>query len=194
MKSFCGWLLRAATLMVALGVVAVASRTDAADEKEVRAKILKIADALEKNQADIVKSEAQALQKSDAELDIIMEGFKLRSKGGIGVGDKPAVKRDGIEAKVQDLDKAAPTPKEAQADATALARAGYVSAAIAEVIMTKVPSDKKKQAPQWKTFATEMRNAGVDFAKAAQAKDPMKVHKAAKALNDACIKCHDVFR
>ncbi len=192
MKKLRGWLLRAATLLIAVVVLVLADRGTAGDEKDVRNNLTKIADALEKNQADGVKQGVQALQKE--ELDIIMEVFKLRTKGGLGVGDKPAVKPDGIEAKIQALDKTAPTPKEAQGDAAPLARAGFVSAAVAEVIMGKVPSDKKKQDGQWKTFAKEMKNSGLDFAKAALAKDAMKVHKAAKDLNNACIKCHDVFR
>ena len=101
---------------------------------------------------------------------------------------------DGIEAKIQALDKSAPTPKEAQGDAAALARAGYIAAAVAQAVVTKVPTDKKKQEAQWKILAGEMSKAGIDFAKAAQSKDAAKLHKAAKELNNSCIKCHDVFR
>lgn len=183
MKHLRGWLL-ASAVCASAGLFAFA-----AGENE---SILKVAEALQKNDADAAKQASQALQKAD--LDVIMEVFKLRSKGGVGVGEKGAVKRDGIEAKLQDLDKAAPTPKESQADAAALARAGYVSAAVAEVIMNKVPNDKKKQDAQWKSLAKEMHKTGLDFAKAAESKDAGKIQKAAKDLNNACIKCHDQFR
>src|SRR4051812_10988666 len=100
MKHLRGWLL-ASVVCASAGLFAFA-----ADEKELRDNVLKVAEAIEKNDANAAKQASQALQKAD--LDVIMEVFKLRSKGGLGVGDKGAVKRDGIEAKLQDLDKAAP--------------------------------------------------------------------------------------
>src|SRR5439155_4765465 len=105
MKKLCAWLLRALVLVVAVGIFVVASRGTAADEKEVRSHLNKLADALEKNQPDAAKPAALALQKPDVELDIIMEVFKLRSKGGLGLGPTPRKGSDGIEKKIQDFDK-----------------------------------------------------------------------------------------
>lgn len=190
MKHLSGWLLAGALL--AAGAVAFSSRGTAADDKEIRDAVNKMADAIEKFDGSAAQRGAQALQKAD--LDVIMEIFKLRSKGGLGLGAANSIKPDGIEAKIQALDKTAPTPKEAESDSAALTRAGYIAAAIAQAVVNKVPTDKKKQEAQWKMMANEMSKAGMDFATAAKSKDAAKLHKAAKDLNNSCIKCHDVFR
>jgi cytochrome c556 len=191
MKSRHG-LIRLSALLAGI-VLCVAGRGGAADDSKARENLLKAAEALEKNDAAAAKTAIQALQKED--VDVVMDLLKLRSKGGIGVGEaKGAIKPDGVEAKIQALDKAAPSPKEAQADSAALARAGYTTAAVADAVMNKVPMDKKKQEAQWKGFAKEMRTASMNFAKAAQSKDGAKIQAAAKELNNSCIKCHDMFR
>src|SRR5947209_8444740 len=97
-----GWLAGAAVLAAGLGIWLATNPGHAADEnKAIKADILKIADALEKKDASAAKQAAELAKKSGADLDIIMDLFKPRAKGGIGVGDNPGIKRDGIEIKIQ---------------------------------------------------------------------------------------------
>lgn len=189
-------LLTGGAIVCGLGLFVASDLIRAADDnKEVKKAILKIADAIEKKDAAAPNLAAEFAKKDGTDLDVIMELFKPRAKGGMGVGDKTGlVKRDGIEIKLQDLDKTTPTPREAQAESDALARAGYVAAAIADTVKGKVPAEHKKKAKEWQNLSKEMQKAGIEFAEAAKTKKPADIQKAAKQLNDSCIKCHDVFR
>src|SRR5262245_22807068 len=139
MKILRGRLVAGAVLLVGLFVLGTRVIADA----NTNGDILKVADALQKGDTDAAKQAAQAVAKAD--LDVIMEIFKPSAKGGAGIGPKGP--KDGIEKKIQELDKAA--LKNAKAEAEALTRAGYISAAVAEAIMDKVPADKKRQGAQW---------------------------------------------
>lgn len=183
----------AAGLALVLGLVVLGAGGGLAADENVQKGILKVADAVAKGSG--AKEEAAKAAKAHTELDAIMELFKLRTKGGLGVGKTAgAIKPDGIESKLQGLDKRAPTEKEAKADAEGLVQIGYISAAIAMVIENQVPSDKKKDAPKWKALSQEMEKTGVAFSEAVKKGAPADIQKAAKALNNACIKCHDDFR
>jgi hypothetical protein len=196
MRNGRGWLVAAAVLAAGLGIWSATDQGRAADEnKALKAEILKIADALEKKDPSAAKQASELAKKPGSDLDIVMDLFKPRAKGGMGVGDNPSgIKRDGIEIKIQDLDKKAPTAQEAKTESAALVRAAYVAAAIAETVQDKVPPEKKASLKQWQTLCKEMQKLSLEFAEAAKTKNPATIHTAAKNLNEACIKCHDVFR
>lgn len=191
MKYVRGWMAGTAVLAVGLYLLTASGPGRAADDK-LADKVSKLADAMAKNDPE-AKKQAAALGK-DVDLDVIMDLFKPRSKGGIGVGEKGSVKQDGIEIKLQALDKTAPTAKDATAEGDAIAKAAYVTAVIAAAVADKVPADKKKDAKKWKDMSEEMSKTANELAVAAKSKNPMNIQKAAKSLNNSCIKCHDVFR
>src|SRR5713226_379457 len=77
----------------------------AADPKDAKAGVLKIADLFAKKDNAAAKQTAEEFAKG-AELMDVMDLMKLRAKKGLGVGLKPgAIKPDGLEAFILNLDK-----------------------------------------------------------------------------------------
>ncbi len=183
-------------LVVGLWLVAGAETIGAADDKDVRSAILKIADLIEKNDDAAAKKQAAALAK-DAELGDVMYLLLLRSKKGVGVGPEPGkITPDGIEAKLINIGKR-PLPK-AQIDkeGDAIARMALITAAVAEVAHVKAPEKNEgtKKRADWLMWAQEMRQASGQLNQAAKAKNPAGVKTAAAKVNSACNNCHGVFR
>lgn len=163
----------------------------AADEKGASDGVLKVAEALAKKDDAAAKKQAAAIAK-DAETDEIMHLLALRTKKGLGVGPKAgAITPDGIEAKIGSLGKKPLGKKDADDQAAALEKAGYITAAIGEVVSQKTPD---KDAKAWKTWAEEMKENAVAFAKAAKAKDPGEIKASATKLEGTCNACHEKFR
>jgi hypothetical protein len=175
---------------VVLGVCVWASASNAADdEKEARDAVLKIADLLEKGKMDDAKKAAADVKSETEDLMNLMLPRKANGKGGIGIGDKPgAITPDGIEKKVQALEKAAPPASEAKA----LEKAGYIMQAIALTVENKVPKGKKPM--PWKKYNEEYQKTAKDFTDAAKKGDGKTIMAAAKKLNNACITCHNDYK
>jgi cytochrome c556 len=190
--------LLAGAALLALGIcILVAGSGNAADENEkaARAALRKVADLIDKGDLGAAKAAAKDIAKK-YELEEVMHAFQLRTKKGEGLGEKPgAITPDGIEAKLINLAKKALPAKQLEKEADALARAAYISAAIAEVANFKVPEkDAKKNPKDWIAWTKDMTDAAQDLAKAAKAKDPKGVKEAANKLNTSCNNCHGVFR
>ncbi len=185
----------AAALALAIGFVAIGSGS-AADDKDVRDAIFKIADALQNKDADGAKRQAQALAKAN-ELDAVMDLFKLRTKKGVGIGETPnAIMPDGIEQKIINLAKKKLPQKQLDKEADSLVRAAYIAAAISEVARLKVPEkdDGMKKKKDWIDWSEGLSKSALDLADAAKSKNPDKVKSAATTVNSNCNNCHGVFR
>src|SRR5258708_27600520 len=114
--------LGAAALVAAIGLLLVNGGSAADKENAARDVVLKMADALEKDDAAEAKKQADALKQ--ASVEDIMGLFKLRTKDGLGIGTKAgAITPDGIEAKLISVGKKAPTAKDLDAQSADLARA-----------------------------------------------------------------------
>ncbi len=183
-------------LLLAGGLLLSPRGGAAADDKELREEILKLADA-EQEKGGNLSQQADAIGKK-AELEDIMSVFRLRTKKGLGVGATPgAVKPDGIEAQVMSLGKRPLPASQLSATSHDLARAAYVVAAVADIIRNKCPVDKKqgeKDPASWQMWTQDMHQAALDMAAAAQAKQPKQLQMAANKLNSTCNNCHGVFR
>jgi len=184
--------------LVGLGLLAggvgffLAGMGRAGDDKAAKEGILKIADAIAKGEA--VGDHAKALAKKIEEIDEVMNLMRPRkgTKGGLGVGSKPgAIQPDGIELKLVQMGRDAPSATAAAKQAEALEKMAHVIAAIAEVTMAR--PDKKKP-KNWIKYAKEMRDAAPKLAEAAKNKAPASLQKAAAAINAACISCHTEYK
>src|SRR5438034_239456 len=126
--------LGAAAMAVVLCLLPASSGT--ADEKgnpDVKAAVLKLADASEKDDTAELKKQLEVLQKTEAA--DFMKVFQLRTNGGVGVGPVPgAIKPDGIDAKLKRIGTKAPTARELAAQSADLARMAHVMAAVAAAI------------------------------------------------------------
>ncbi len=203
MKTHAPVLLAGAALL-ALGIwcLSIGSGTAADDKDDVKDNVLKLADAIEKDDADQAKKLAEAVAKAVDELDPVMNLMsprnpKAKKAIGLGVGPTPgAILPDGIEKKIQALAKKAPPAGQLGKDADALAEMAYRVAAISEVAKLK-PNDKvtKPQDKQdWANYTGEMKKRALELAMAAKAKNANAIKTAANKLNTACSNCHGKFR
>lgn len=189
------WIIGIAALVLGIGVLS--SRTsNAADGKTLVDGVLKIADAMEKKDAAGAKKQAETIAK-DTAMDDLMHLFSLRTKKGLGVGAKPgAVSPDGIERKLTDLAKKPLDAKQMGDEAQAIKEMGYDMAALAAVCAAKSPDkdDGKKKKKDWVAWSDDLQRQSLQLADAAKNKKADELHKAARAADATCTKCHDVFR
>lgn len=191
MKSKGRALLGLGLLAGGIGFI-LAGMGQAGDDKAAKEGILKIADAIAKGED--VSSHAKALAKKIEEIDEIMNLMRPRKggKGGLGVGSKPgAITPDGIELKLVQMGRDAPSAAAVAKQAEALEKMAHIVAAIAEVTMAR--PDKKKP-KNWVKYAKEMRDAAPKLAEAAKAKSPAALQKAAAAINASCNSCHTEYK
>jgi cytochrome c556 len=196
------WAAAVAGLALAVGLCWNGSG-QAGDEKAIKAAVNKIADALQKGNADVAKSEAAALAKKVEDVHDVMEMLGKRSKdgtkGGIGVGEVPgAILPDDINLTLQRLGQGAPAQVILNKEGAAYERMAYVTAAVAEFALAKVP-DKKDEKPgmtikTWTTSAKAAREAALELAKAAASKSPDAVKTAASRVVANCNNCHSEWR
>ena len=172
---------------LAAGVFLTAAGGRSADDKEnYKQPIADIADG---------KGNAKAIA-GKADLGDVMHLFAPRNKGGYGVGDTPgAVTPDHIEKKLIDLATKKPLTSDAAAkQGPALARAGEIAAAIAEVAELYADKDGKSNPADWKKYAKEMHKGGKDLVAAGKKGDPAGIKAASTVLNNSCNNCHRDFR
>ncbi len=186
---------------LALGLLAVPGMSAADDDKALAQTLDKLADATKDPKA-LHKEAAEVAKKLDM-LDDLMNLMKKRIlKGGqptqgVGVGPKPTGQADdGIEARIQNLGKKAPTKEVLAKDADALEQMARRVAAIGAVTLAKAPAKKvgNKDPKDWKEQSEEMTKLALDLAKAVKSKEPKAVKDAASKLNATCTNCHGTFR
>ena|SRR5215471_2610190 len=168
-----------------LGICYVTAADD--DSKAIKAAILKLADALEKNDKDAAKKLVDELKKND--LENIMDVFKTTKGGGFDV-----VGKEGIENKIRALSKKAADVK---TNAENYEKMAKIVGAVFEVVLQKCPVDSKQGAKDPKKFADwckEVTEGAKALSEAAKAKDAKRVTDAAKKVNQACNDCHEVFK
>lgn len=183
----------ALALTLAMGLIAVSPSQ--AEDKDAKATVEKIAGLIAKKDDAGAAKEAQSVGKK-ASLDDVMGLFRLRAKGGLGVGKAGSVTPDGIEAKLIGLGRKPLAQAQLDKEADDLAKAAIATAAIAELALQHAPDKdmgmKKKK--DWVDWSKEMRDSAVALADAAKAKKPDAVKTAAAKLNSSCNNCHGVFR
>jgi hypothetical protein len=179
---------------LALGIgLSTAASSQSADEddakatKEAQVALLKLIDTMHKGAN--VKAEAEAIHKQFEELKPLMNIFKPRDKGGLGVG--PKARGDGIELKIISLGKKTLSKGDLDKQQEDLRTIAAVSKAIAEVADLYPP---KKDVEKWKKYDDEMRKGADELLEASQSGDPKKVKTAANNLNASCTNCHADFR
>jgi hypothetical protein len=163
----------------------------------VRDDVLKLAQEIEKSGLDGSRSMADDLANK-LPLEDVMDLMKLRRLKGLGVGPSPTGKPDdGIEAKLINLSKHAPKPKELQSEAKDWERSAYVMAAIAELAERQCPvksKQGKKDPKNWNEWSKAMEKEAIDLAKALKGQKPKEIQRAAQKLNSTCNACHTDFR
>lgn len=160
------------------------------DAKEVNAVISKLVGT---------KPDAKAIAElaKKYSLDELMHVYKFRNKGGLGVGETPgAITPDGIEAKLQGLQKKEADKADLSKNGKAYATMGEVSLILADLSEAHTPKEKKgeKDPKKWKEFVEKMRKGSNELIAASSKGDSKALKSAAKTLNDSCVECHGIFR
>jgi cytochrome c556 len=179
------------------GLLFTAGPTQAQGEgKDVPATVRKIADMIKAKNHDGAAKTAAAAAKNIEELPDLMSMFRPRNKGGLGIGEKAMANpsKDGIEVFLRDLARDVPGNVAKQAEA--LETTGFWIAAMGELSIAKAPAKDqgKKTKKAWIGWSTDMREAGIAFAKAAQSKGAQEIKTAAGKVNATCNNCHSVFK
>jgi soluble cytochrome b562 len=188
--------LAAGAAVLTLAIVFLAAGR-AADDKGPREDVDKLA-GLAKDPAELQKK-AAAYAKNLDDLGDVMNLMKKRMKngdGGFGVGPKPTGKPDdGIEARIQNWGKKAPTKDDISKDKDAFLQMVNRTTAIGEIALAKPPKAAPGKNPKdWKDYSEEMIKQSRELGKAVEAGDPKAVKEAANKLNASCNDCHGKFR
>jgi cytochrome c556 len=202
MLRYARWVLSAGIVAaLAIGSLSLVRQGTAADEdKELRASIDKLADAIAGKDAASAKSQGEAIAEKTDDLETVMNLMNPRDEGGFGVGPAPGkIMPDGIEKKIQAIamGKEALGPDQVNEQAAALERLANRVAAIAEVAQHLCPVKEKKgkkDPKDWQTWTQDMRAHAGELATAARAKDAAAVKAAVGKLDQTCTSCHKVFK
>jgi hypothetical protein len=190
------YLIVGVTLAAMLGFVYMAVPALAGDGKDIPATVRKIADQIKLKDDAGAKKTATAAAKNIEELSDLMHMFRPRNKGGLGIGEKAMANptKDGLEVYLRDLARDVPATIAKQSEA--LETSGYWIAAMAELGHAKAPAKNmgKKTIKAWNDGMTDMRAAGIAFAKAATTKGAQEIKTAAAKVNATCNNCHSIFK
>ena len=197
--------LSVAAILLALGAFFLASAHGRDDDDKEKAKkteaakeaVLKLVGDLGGKDADVEKEAADVAAKH--EIESVMNQFKPREKGGIGIGAKPgAIMPDAIELKLIALGN--PKKLIPKADLTSqkadLQKMAETSLAVAEITPHYAPKKDEpgKLVKDWLKFTEDMKKQSKDLVGAVKSGDPKKVQKASLTLNSSCNACHTMFR
>ncbi len=185
------------TLVAVFALVSMSGPSYAGGGKDLKSAVAKVAEAIKKGDNDGAAKLAKDTAKGIEDIGDLMHLFKPRTKQGLGVGSKKVVSndaKDGIEAMIRDFargDGIAGAGKISDS----LQETGYWIAAMAEISMAKGwdKDQGKKTKKNWNMWMTEMKDAGVEFAKVSAAKGNTLKAVATK-VNNACNNCHSVFK
>jgi hypothetical protein len=169
------------------------SEPGTAGGKDLKDSVLKIAAAVKKGDTSDADKQAAALAKKVEDLADAMDLFKKRDKGGIGVGSKAGVAvPDGIESKVQNLSKEAPSATTLKKEGEALEEMGYAIAALGMVAKGK-PAPKTK-GKDWSGWCDDIIDGGKKLSAAAKSQNAADLKTIAGKINNACNACHSAYR
>lgn len=197
MNPFAMRLLAVSVLGLGLGYSTFGQpATMSEDDKRVSAQsaILKLGDSLD---AKDVADQARKIVKEHASEDI-SSVFKMRTKGGLGIGKLTEVEStgDGVERLIMKL-RARRTISEAEIEkySADYLRVAKIMQAMAELAPFRAPlvvQRNAKQSQEWREVATEFKDGALAFRKAVDERDPKKLRLAALKMNDTCCHCHEL--
>ncbi len=140
---------------------------------------------------ELTAAEIAAHRATHDELILTMLVFRHRKKGGLGVG--PPADNDGIEAKLIALSKRPLTPAQLKKEGPDLAKMAAVIRAVAQVSSAYAPPNRGLDT-HWRTYTASLDTEAEGLARAVAAGSPAALRKAADGVNNACARCHTVYR
>ncbi len=187
---FCVWTTGLALLALGTWFTMDALGQEGA-AKGLKEGVLKIAASLKKGETATATKEAADLSKKIDDLADLMDLFKKRDKGGLGVGSKPGVVTpDGMESKLVALGRDAPSITTLKKEADALEEMGYTVAAIGLITKSK-PAPKAKE---WSGWCDDLVTGGQKLSAAAKSQTAAELKSVAAKINASCNACHSAYR
>ena len=174
---------------------------DDKEEKENRMKtaaaqvdVLKLVDALGGKEDEIAKQARQIAQKH--EIKFVMNQFKPRDRGGVGVGQPGAFHFDAVEGELLFLSKKGVPPDQLAAQKDDLRKMAELTEAVSYVAPSYAPKTDEPGKPikDWVRLSDDMKKQSKGLVETIQGGDSTKVQGAARALNSTCESCHTEFR
>jgi IMP dehydrogenase/GMP reductase len=191
-KRTCLWSAGIAILAMSAWVI-LAGQGSAGQANALKDSVLKIAAAIKMGDTAGAEMQATALAKKIEDLGDLMDLFKKRDKGGIGVGSKAGVVvPDGIETKLISMEKNALSAAALKTEGGPLEEMGYVIAAMAKIAKLK-PAAKAK-GKDWNGWCDEVAASGVKLSAAAKSQGAADLKAIAKKINASCNACHSAYR
>jgi hypothetical protein len=199
MKSTVRWVVAGGVVSaLAVWLLAAGAGSAADDDQVAREGVLKVADLIQKKDMDTARKQAQTIAQKINDPEPIMNTMSPREDGGLGVGAQPgAIKPDGIEKKLLEIDKTPLKDQQAAAEAGALQEMAFRIAAVATMAQSTCPvpaKQGKKDPKDWKKWTEDMQKQALELADAAKGKKAAEINKAVKTLNNTCATCHAVFK
>ena len=141
------------------------------------------------------KKQAQDIAQKYA-IKFVMNQFKPRNKGGVGVGQPGAFPFDSVELELLLLSKKGLTPAQMASQKADLHKMAELMEAVSYVAPSYAPKTDETGKPikDWVRLSDDMKKQSKGLVEAIKGGDPMKVQGAAKALNSTCESCHTEFR
>jgi hypothetical protein len=187
------WSVAGTAILAVGGWVLVSGDGSAAQDAALKDGVLKIAGAVKAGDGAGADKQAAALAKKVEDLGDLMDLFKPRDKGGIGVGSKAGVVvPDGIEKKLISMERDAPSGSTLKKEAEALEEMGYVIAAMAKT--TKNKPVAKAKTKEWNGWCDDMAASGVKLSAAAKSQTAADLKTLARKINASCNACHSTYR
>lgn len=184
------WMTLTAAMVLGLGILATSGSAADDDAKVARDAVMKVADMVAKGKDKDAKKAGEGVKSELEDVMNLMLPRKGADKGGIGVGDKPgAIMPDGIEKKLQDLEKNAPKGPD---EIKALQKTADIVIAICYATEGKVPKGKKPG--PFKKYNADFEKRAIEFRDATKKGDAKAIQAAVKNLNNACVSCHNDYK
>jgi soluble cytochrome b562 len=196
--------LAAGAALLALGLFLLAG-VRAADEKDLKDNLEKVVKTAADKPGDVEKAGADFAKANKIDNDSIKDVMDYLGKRdpsdkkavGWGVGKSPGeIKPDGIELKLREMAKKAPTKTQMEKEKDALIELANRTAAVGSIALASPPKKKLpgKDPAEWKKWSEDMVKSSEEFKKAVQGGDLKTIKAAATKLNSSCVDCHGSFR
>jgi cytochrome c556 len=195
----------AAVALVAAGLFLAPARGRDDEDKEKKEKamktaaaqvdVLKLAASLGGAEDDVKKQAGEVAKKHD--IEFVMNQFKPRGDGGVGVGPMPGVfPFDAIEGELLFLSKKPLPPAQLAAQKADLQKMAEVTLAVAYTAPSYAPKQDEPGKPvkDWLKFSDDMKKHSKGLIDALTGGDAKMVQSAAGWLNSSCNNCHSEFR
>jgi len=165
-------------------------------DKDHRVNVNNIAKSIRKGNLSAARKLAADAAKQFEDFYELENLYRQRNKGGLGWSTRPGpvALQDGLERQMLIMMRGAPA--NVLLDQEHNLEAAYAFLAMAELTIVMAPKKNmgRKTIALWNSQSQALRDSANELRQAFAVNDARGVKQAATKMNDACARCHDVFR